>query len=75
MKQILTSTDENMSDTNAVLMAPIASDTTTKIAEESIPIMSKEEPVMVISIDSQVAKNHRSQQTLPFHTRINLNDI
>ncbi|KAL6441806.1 hypothetical protein ACFW04_002323 [Cataglyphis niger] len=76
VKQILTSTDENMSDTNAVLMTPIASNTTTKMnAEESIPIMSKEEPVMVISTDSQVAKNHRSQQTLPFHTRINLNDI
>lgn len=76
MRQILTSTDENISDTNAVLMAPIASNTTTKMnAEESIPIMSKEEPVMVISIDSQVAKNHHSQQTLPFHTRINLNDI
>ncbi|XP_050448017.1 kinesin-like protein KIF23 isoform X3 [Cataglyphis hispanica] len=47
VKQILTSTDKNMSDTNAVLMAPIASNTTTKMnAEESIPIMSKEEPVM-----------------------------
>ncbi|KAL6441805.1 hypothetical protein ACFW04_002323 [Cataglyphis niger] len=47
VKQILTSTDENMSDTNAVLMTPIASNTTTKMnAEESIPIMSKEEPVM-----------------------------
>ncbi|XP_029672342.1 kinesin-like protein KIF23 isoform X2 [Formica exsecta] len=75
MKQILMSTDENMSDANAVLMAPIALNTTTKIAEESIPIVSKEEPVMVISIDSQIAKSHRSQQTLPFCTRINLNDI
>ncbi|XP_029672345.1 kinesin-like protein KIF23 isoform X5 [Formica exsecta] len=46
MKQILMSTDENMSDANAVLMAPIALNTTTKIAEESIPIVSKEEPVM-----------------------------
>lgn len=69
------STDENMSDVNAVLMAPIALNTTTKIAEESIPIVSKEEPVMVISIDSQIAKSHCSQQTLPFCTRINLNDI
>ncbi|KAM0724569.1 Kinesin-like protein KIF23 [Formica fusca] len=46
MKQILMSTDENMSDANAVLMAPIALNTTTKIAEESIPIVSMEEPVM-----------------------------
>ena len=71
MKQILTSTRESMSDDNAVLMAPIASSTRTEIAEESIPMMSKEKPAMVMSIDSQVPK---SQQTLSSRTRINFRD-
>lgn len=60
-----------MSDDNAVLMAPIASSTRTEIAEESILMMSKEKPAMVMSIDSQVPK---SQQTLPSRTRINFRD-
>ncbi|KMQ87408.1 kinesin-like protein kif23 protein [Lasius niger] len=71
VKQILTSTRESMSDDNAVLMAPIASSTRTEIAEESIPMMSKEKPAMVMSIDSQVPK---SQQTLSSRTRINFRD-
>lgn len=58
MKQILISNNENISDANAVLVAPIALNIRTEIAKESIPIMSKEEPAnVVISIDSQVVKN------------------
>lgn len=69
------STDE-MSDVNAVPMALIASNIKTENAEESIPIMSKEEPAIV---QCPLILSNSQEPSQPgdirFHTRINLNDI
>lgn len=64
VRQILSSTRESAS--------PIASNTRTEIAEESIPMVSKTEPAG--SIDSQIPKSHRSQETLLSRSRIDLSD-
>jgi len=76
MKQILMSTDESMSDVNAVPVAPIASNVKTENAGESIPIMSKEEPA-VVQCPLILSNSQKSSQPgdIAFHTRINLNDI
>lgn len=68
------STDESMPDVNAVLMAPIASNM--ENAEESIPIVSKEEPAMV-QCPLILSNSQKPSQPgdIAFHTRINLNDI
>lgn len=69
------STDE-ISDINAVPMTLIASNIKTENAEESIPIMSKEEPAIVQCpfIFSNSQESSRPGD-ITFHTRINLNDI